>query len=533
MCKPISIQLLHLVAGISRPSIFLLVLTLGSGFHLESEAQEPARNDLVQIDQTARNRQPAFLVRADVNRSTRDYRQGDGLSVRVASEVDAYLYVLYQQADGRIFQIFPNAHQLDNRVPARQTVEIPAKDDAFRWSAGPPFGDEVIKVIASRRPIADLADPALRQDRFNAVSGKQIKGIELELGTEPPNQWAEYDVKIHTYPADQAHASPGARRFGILFGVSDYKFNDQYELASGGRARLNLEGCDRDAREMAGVLREVGQLSELRVYTNGQATRDRLQEAITRWLPAVSRPGDTVVFFFAGHGLQIPDDNGDEADAKDEVIAPYDTVTLDILLQLLQQQEQKKETPASPAEVKRWQEIARAALDRTGSPQQATAALVRETAVTDDLFARWLQALDGRQILVLMDNCHSGGFTTPEKGGETDFVPIVFDFLDREVSRLKDIGQGDIALLAACGAQQSSLTREERDHGVLTFSLLDVLRRARGPVEIRDAYTSCRTLMKQYFETTNRRRQARGKKPLTEHQPVFVTFSSRQLFLKP
>ena len=45
--------------------------------------------------------QPAFLVRAEVNHATRDYREGDALSVGVASEVDAYLYVFYQQADGK------------------------------------------------------------------------------------------------------------------------------------------------------------------------------------------------------------------------------------------------------------------------------------------------------------------------------------------------------------------------------------------------------------------------------------------------
>jgi hypothetical protein len=117
---------------IVRGSVILLVIVSGSGAGPAIAAQQAPDDDRVGIDQTARNRQPAFLVRADVNRSTRDYRQGDPLSVRVAAEVDAYLYVLYQQADGRVFQIFPNVHQPDNRVPARQTVEIPGKDDAFR-----------------------------------------------------------------------------------------------------------------------------------------------------------------------------------------------------------------------------------------------------------------------------------------------------------------------------------------------------------------------------------------------------------------
>ena len=170
------------------PRNLVILPILVSSFAVELRAQGPPASGAPSISEAARNRQPAFLVRADVNHANRDYRQGDTLSVRVASELDAYVYVLYQQADGKVFQIFPNVHQPDNRVPARQTVEIPGQDDAFRWSVGPPFGDETIKVIASQRPIAGLADPALRAGQFNAVEGKLLKGIELELGAEKPGR---------------------------------------------------------------------------------------------------------------------------------------------------------------------------------------------------------------------------------------------------------------------------------------------------------------------------------------------------------
>jgi Domain of unknown function (DUF4384) len=83
--------------------------------------------------------------------------------------------VLYQQADGRVFAICPNVHQPDYRVPARETVETPGNDDAFRWSIGPPFGDEVIKVIASRRPIAQLTDPAMRQGALQSRRGERAQ----------------------------------------------------------------------------------------------------------------------------------------------------------------------------------------------------------------------------------------------------------------------------------------------------------------------------------------------------------------------
>jgi hypothetical protein len=83
---------------VALPTVLLFVASSICG---GPRAQEPERDDPLRIDQTARNRQPAFLVRAEVNHATRDYREGDALSVGVASEVDAYLYVFYQQADGK------------------------------------------------------------------------------------------------------------------------------------------------------------------------------------------------------------------------------------------------------------------------------------------------------------------------------------------------------------------------------------------------------------------------------------------------
>ena len=131
-----------------------------------------------------RQNDPGFLVRADVNRASRSYRDGDTLSITVASEADAYLYVLYKQADGKVFQIFPNSVQSQNRVRARQAVQIPDSDDTFRWVIGPPFGTEYVKVIASKEPLEGMSDPAMRAKFFNPVSGRNIKGIEARIGQE-------------------------------------------------------------------------------------------------------------------------------------------------------------------------------------------------------------------------------------------------------------------------------------------------------------------------------------------------------------
>ena len=43
-----------------------------------------------------------------------------------------------------------------------------------------------------------------------------------------------------------------------------------------------------------------------------------------RWLVSGARPGDSLFFSFSGHGGQVRDVDGDEADGLDETILPED-----------------------------------------------------------------------------------------------------------------------------------------------------------------------------------------------------------------
>ncbi len=60
------------------------------------------------------------------------------------------------------------------------------------------------------------------------------------------------------------------------------------------------------------------------VITDRQATLAGMKEAFDKYLIQRAQPGDIAVFHFSGHGQQIEDDNGDEADGLDESIIPYD-----------------------------------------------------------------------------------------------------------------------------------------------------------------------------------------------------------------
>lgn len=108
-------------------------------------------------------------------------------------------------------------------------------------------------------------------------------------------------------------------RWALLVGISDYtNFGDEI----GG----DLPGAVNDARDWRDVL--VGRMGfpeeNIRMLLDGEATRDGIREGLTGWLRSNVRAGDRVVFVFAGHGSQMWDTNGDEADGLDETICPVD-----------------------------------------------------------------------------------------------------------------------------------------------------------------------------------------------------------------
>ncbi|KAK1430271.1 hypothetical protein QVD17_12900 [Tagetes erecta] len=60
-------------------------------------------------------------------------------------------------------------------------------------------------------------------------------------------------------------------------------------------------------------------------------TKKNIQEAL-RWLVKDNQPGDSLVFYFSGHGLRQPDFSEDEVDGFDETICPLDFRTAGMIV---------------------------------------------------------------------------------------------------------------------------------------------------------------------------------------------------------
>lgn len=143
---------------------------------------------------------------------------------------------------------------------------------------------------------------------------------------------------------------------GLVIGIDEYV------------TLTNLQGATADARDVAQALSGLAQTRDVRTLIDGQATRSAIER---HWqdLVDMSRPGDWIVFHYAGHGGQedehVP---GSERDGKDETF-------------LL------------------------AAFSERGAG-------TRERILDNEL-AAWVMDAEARGIRVLLsaDSCHSGGMS--------------------------------------------------------------------------------------------------------------------------
>ncbi|WP_281016690.1 MULTISPECIES: trypsin-like serine protease [unclassified Minwuia] len=149
----------------------------------------------------------------------------------------------------------------------------------------------------------------------------------------------------------------------LLIGIDDY-WDDDFDLT----------GSVADVERIRALLLADGSFTEdqIMVLTDSQATRANIHLAFEQWLTAQTRPDDLALLYFAGHGFHQQDLNGDEADAIDEAIVPYDANRF------------------------RARDLIRPAVMRV---------------IVDDDIGVLLRAIADRRVTAIFDSCFSGSVT--------------------------------------------------------------------------------------------------------------------------
>lgn len=193
----------------------------------------------------------------------------------------------------------------------------------------------------------------------------------------------------------------------------------------------NLSFAGYDARTIASLLCDRIAPNERRVtlLLDEQATRANIMKAIGEDLARASRPGDTAIIYFAGHG-------------SPERAAPRD-----------------EDLPYLVAHDTDYERIYSTGID-----------MVHDVT-------RWLQRLGAGLAVLFLDACFSGA-----AGGRTFGGPVYLAnrgrFRDELISiKDLDLGAGRV-IIAAANDDEVALEFESLGHGVFTYHLLEALRQS-------------------------------------------------------
>jgi uncharacterized caspase-like protein len=263
------------------------------------------------------------------------------------------------------------------------------------------------------------------------------------------------------------------RRVGAFIGVSNYL---DAEIRP-------LKAAHHDAQACADALRQYGQFDETIVLLNEKATLRNIQRVLREGLPAVTGPGDLVIIYWSGHGGRTSNLDGTEPDGYDEYLVPYDG-------------------------------------------RLEPAAAVRSTMLLDKTFGRWVQELDGRRLVVIIDACHSGGQTQAAVKALTAGAPATpfrKFFFATMWKRTKDIGQRETAVLASSRATQVSFERRGGELSVMTHFLVEKLANSTGPVTLLEAVDYLKAQVPAFVEKNY---------PGTIQTPVFVDQTTPPVYLR-
>jgi hypothetical protein len=302
-------------SGIDRVSIF----TMTKDYELADNTGTVYRKSLLYLIHYALERdQRAPILGLEISlRADPDIRSLFGLVGNQKSPHDV-VWAVTSASTGTSASQSRSHGGFDNDRPTMESVmrRVLGVDDSTSIA---PFPDAATRAFGVNEMEREMfgrinADAFLGRDSGdNSELGDALLGhktlarLKLSLPTSlPSTETAE------TAPTAQAHVplmsngSPNLR--ALCVGINEYSV-------------APLRGCVADAQLWASTLRMLGFKTTVR--SNKEGTYDAIVDQLGNLITS-SRPGDVVVFQFAGHGTHLPDLNGDEKDKEDEAIVPFD-----------------------------------------------------------------------------------------------------------------------------------------------------------------------------------------------------------------
>ncbi len=145
-----------------------------------------------QVTSETFNPDPAFGLRIWLNKADGRFVEGDYLIINVQADRDAYLKLDYFQANGKVVHLVPNLFRGQAFIQKGETYVFGGKDSPERFIISEPFGDEVIKAVASAQPFA----AALMPKKSMSESQDYVETLKKGLTVQPGPQGRTRGIQI-------------------------------------------------------------------------------------------------------------------------------------------------------------------------------------------------------------------------------------------------------------------------------------------------------------------------------------------------
>ncbi|MFV2060803.1 MAG: DUF4384 domain-containing protein [Gammaproteobacteria bacterium] len=93
----------------------------------------------------------------------------DVIKFLINLDVDAYITVVYQTAEGQLIQLLPNQKEKTTLYKAGLFISVPSDNVPYQFTIQAPYGNEKVWVFASDKPVKQLAGKIL-QNGLTVVS---------------------------------------------------------------------------------------------------------------------------------------------------------------------------------------------------------------------------------------------------------------------------------------------------------------------------------------------------------------------------
>ena len=186
-------------------ALAVTLVVVGAGNARAQDARnltvEQVAFDVVQAPVGAPTTNPLH-VSAWVDHPNNTYAYGERVRLFVQTNKDAYVTVLNVGPDGATTMLFPNRFGADNRVRANTVTEVPDPASQASIAVTGTTGAELIKVIASIRPVplfdaAQLASAGPFQT-LRTRAGETARNLSVVMESQASAEWDVYDKVIQT-----------------------------------------------------------------------------------------------------------------------------------------------------------------------------------------------------------------------------------------------------------------------------------------------------------------------------------------------